>query len=151
MRSDATIESTIDVAPRASLRALTLLMFLHGSLGLLLLVAQPPPWITLLLLAAIALSWLRLRRHPVFGFGEKALARLTWHAAGDWTLHEGGGASFEATLETNSLVLPGLLVLNFRRANGARRTRALLGDEVDPEILSRLRARLKLSAGPAGS
>jgi len=145
MHSDTILEGTLDLAPRASLRALTLLMFLHGSLGLVLLLSQSPAWLTLLLLGAIALSWLRLRRHPVFGFGEQALARLTWHAGSNWTLHEAGGATFEARLDGDSLVLPGLLVLNFRCADGARRSRALLGDELDEEPLKRLRARLRLT------
>lgn len=143
MSSDS-FDATIDLAPRASLRALTLLMFLHGSVGMLLLLAQPPGWLMWGGIAAVGLSWLRLRRQPAFGFGEKALTRLTWHAEGGWTLHEAGGASVAASLEGNSIVLPGLLVLNFLGADGARRHRALLGDELDAESLKRLRARLRL-------
>jgi hypothetical protein len=35
-------------------------------------------------------------------------------------------------------------VLNFRLKDGTRRTRAVLGDEVDEDALRRLRARLSL-------
>jgi toxin CptA len=149
--SSASFDATIDLRPRASLRALTALMLLHGSAGLLMLLAQPPPWLAILLLAGVALSWLRLRRHPVFGFGDKALARLTWHAEGSWTLHDAGGSQAQAQLAADSLVLPGLLVLNFKCDDGSRRSRALLGDELDAELLKQLRARLKLRSGPAGS
>lgn len=143
MSSDS-FDATIDLAPRASLRALTLLMLLHGTVGMLLLLAQPPGWLMGGGVAAVGMSWLYLRRHPAFGFGEKALTRLTWHAEGGWTLHEAGGASVGASLEGSSIVLPGLLVLNFLGADGARRHRALLGDELDVETFKRLRARLRL-------
>lgn len=146
MSSDS-FDATIDLAPRASLRALTLLLLLHGSVGMLLLLAQPPAALMWLGVAAVALSWLRLRRHAAFGFGPRSLTRLTWHAGGDWTLHDAAGKSYDAKLEGNSLVLPGLLVLNFHLADGARRSRALLGDELEPELLKRLRARLKLTQG----
>lgn len=144
--SDATTDGALDLAPRASLRALTVLMLLHGSAGLLMFLVNPPQWLLFALLAAVLVSWLRVRRHPAFGFGERALVRLTWRAGGDWTLQEASGTTLEARLEDDSLVLPGLLVLNFRLADGARRTRALLGDELEPGTLSALRARLLLRA-----
>lgn len=145
MSSDS-FAATIDLAPRASLRALSLLMVLHGSAGLLMMLAQPPSWLMALTIVAVLFSWTRVRRHPAFGFSDRALSQLTWHEDGRWTLHEAGGATFAAQLEGDSLVLPSLLVLNFRLADGRRRTRALLGDELEPEVLKRLRARLALAA-----
>ena len=38
------------------------------------------------------------------------------------------------------------MVLNFKLNTGAKRTRVILGDETDPELLRRLRARLLSSA-----
>ena len=145
--SGAIPEGALVLGPRASLRALTILMILHGSVGLLMLLVNPPQWLLFALLAAVLVSWLRVRRHPAFGFGNRALVRLTWHAEGPWTLHDASGAQYDdAHLEGDSLVLPGLVVLNFRLADGARRTRALLGDELEPAALAALRARLLLRA-----
>jgi toxin CptA len=97
------------------------------------------------LASLIALSWVMTRRHAVFGFGPNALSRLTWHAEGEWTLHDTRGARWDrAELLGSSLVHDRLLVLKFRLPDGERRTRALLGDELDAEPLRRLRARLRL-------
>ena len=95
------------------------------------------------LLALIALSWFGLRRHPVFGFGPKALTRLTWHTEGGWTVHDKAG-EYSAELQGNSYVHSALLVLNFRLKNGTRRTRVLMGDEVEAEQMRQLHARLSV-------
>ena len=142
--SSPPFDATIDLAPRASLRALTLLFWLHVAvLGALLFALRQGP-VLAGLAALVALSWLFTRRHPAFGFGPRALTRLTWHAAGGWTVHDGGGNALAAELLGNSTVHDWLLVLNFRLEDGERRSRALLGDELEPELLRRLRARLKL-------
>lgn len=137
-------DATIELAPRPSVRALTVLFWLHVLvLGALLLALRPGPGMAGLA-AMVALSWILTRRHPVFGFGKNALARLTWHADGGWAVHDARGARWEAQLLGNSLVHERLLVLNFRLQDGTRRSRALLGDELDEALLRRLRARLRL-------
>lgn len=142
--SSTPFDATIDLAPRGSLRALTLLFWLHaGALGALLFALRSGPGLAGGA-ALVALSWMWARRHPVFGFGPRALTRLTWHAGAQWTLHEASGANYEAELQGNSLVHDALLVLNFRLKDGRTRSRALLGDELEPELLRRLRARLAL-------
>jgi toxin CptA len=133
--------ATIDLAPRPSMRALQILFVLH-ALPLALVVIALPPGLPLIGVAfAIGASWLWLRRHPAFGFGPRALSRLTWHDGGGWTLHDAAGAH-AAQLLGDSLVRAPLLVLNFRLDRGGRRSRVLLGDELAPELLQRLRARL---------
>ncbi|HET7798089.1 MAG TPA: hypothetical protein VFK72_09410, partial [Nevskia sp.] len=52
------------------------------------------------------------------------------------------GTKRDAELLPSSLVNGRVLVLNFRLADGSRRSRALFGDEVDADALRRLRARL---------
>ena len=127
------------------MRALALLFWLHAAvLGLALLALRPGPAMAVIA-ALVALSWLLTRRHAAFGFGPNALARLTWHAGGPWSVHDARGARWDGVeLLGSSLVHERLLVLNFRLPDGARRTRALLGDELDEEALRRLRARLAL-------
>ena len=142
--SSPAFDATIELAPRPSVRALTLLFWLHVAILALLLVAVRPGPGMAALAAIVALSWVMTRRHPVFGFGPNALSRLTWHAGGQWSVHDTRGARWDAELLGSSLVHDRLLVLNFRLQDGARRTRALLGDEPDAELLRRLRARLRL-------
>lgn len=133
---------SVDLPLRPSLRALKWLFALHAAALVLMLFAMQPGRPMLILAAAFAGSWVWLRRHPAFGFGPRALTRLTWHAESTWTLHDAGGARVEAELLGNSYVHPALLVLNFSLKSGGRRTRALFGDEADEELLRRLRARL---------
>ena len=140
------VDASIDLAPQPSLRALKILFALHVVAIVLLLVAVPPGAPMMLLAAAFGLSWFSLRRHPAFGYGPKALTRLTWHGDGKWTVHNTAGSS-EAELLPASYVHPKLLVLNFRTGTGKRRTRVLVGDELPEDQLRQLRARLSLGSG----
>lgn len=140
--SSPSFDATIDLAPRPSLRALQFLFWLHVLPLGLMLIALPPGMTMALLAGALGLSWLWLRRHPVFGFGRRALMRLTWHQDGSWTLHRASGNSLQGHLAGHSLVHPRLIVLNFELKQGGRCTRVILGDELEPELLRRLRARL---------
>ena len=141
--SSPPFDATIELALRPSLRALAWLFWIHTAvLGLALLaLGSGTPLVAVVVL--VAASWFWTRRHPVFGHGPRALARLTWRADGAWLVHDAAGAH-EAELLGDSLVHPLLLVLNFRLKDGTRRTRALLGDETDADLLRRLRARLSL-------
>ena len=149
--SSPAFDATIELAPRPSVRALTLVFGLHVVLlALLLFALQPGPGMAGLA-GLTAVSWVAMRRHPVFGFGPNALSRLTWHADGAWSVHDTRGARWDGVkLLGSSLVHDRLLVLNFKLPDGERRTRALLGDELPDEQLRRLRARLRLERGASG-
>lgn len=143
MSSNA-FSATIDLTLRPSLRGMQLVVGLHVLAASLAMVAQPPDHLGLLLSGLLLLSWFSLRRHPLIGFGKRALSHLIWHADGpDWRLETTGGSASDATLLPSTLITRHLLVLNFKLADGSRRSRALFGDEADPELLRRLRARLK--------
>lgn len=133
-----------DLAPRPSVRAIAILFGLHVVVLALALTALRPGGGMAVFAGLVLLSWIATRRHPVFGYGPNALVRLTWHADGTWSVHDRRGARWDAELLPSSLVHDRLLVLNFRLQDGERRTRALLGDELDAEPLRRLRARLAL-------
>jgi toxin CptA len=139
--SSTPFDATIDLALRPSLRALTILFWLHAGVLVLAVLSMPQGPVTMGLAALVAVSWIWTRRHYVFGFGPRALTRLTWHASGGWTVHDTAG-HYDVQLEGNSVVHDLLLLLNFRLENGSRRSRAILGDEVDPDLIRRLRARL---------
>ena len=138
-------DATLDLRPRPSQRALMWAFGPHLLVAAMLPLAMEPGWPMAVLAGAIGLSWLRLRRHPALGFGPHALNRLTWHPEGEWTVHEASGHSFEAELDGSTLTHPQLLVLNFKLKTGGRRTRVLLGDELEPELMRRLRARLSVT------
>lgn len=141
--SSHSFASTIDLSPGPSMRAFKLLFWLHAvPIAILPFAMQQGPMM-LGLLALFGLSWFSLRRHAVFGFGPKALIRLVWHAEGEWAVYDKAG-EHPAELQGNSYVHNALLVLNFRLKDGTRRTRVLMGDEIDAEQMRQLRARLSV-------
>ena len=140
--SSPPFDATIDLALRPSLRALTFLFWLHAAALAGTLAAAPPGGAMVALAAAVGASWLWTRRHAAFGLGPRALVRLTWHADGSWRVRDASGAEFEAELLGNSVLHDYILVLNFALKPGGRRSRAVLGDELDDDLLRRLRARL---------
>jgi len=143
--SSNSFAATIDLSLRPSHRAHHLLFLLHAAPLALLPFAMAPGWPVALLIAAFAASWLWLRRHAAFGFGERALVRLMWHGDGHWTVSDAAGRKSEAELLEHSCVHARLMVLNFRLATGERRTRVVLGDELGADPLRRLRARMAVA------
>lgn len=138
-------ETTVDVTLQPSVRLLKWVSTLHiVPLATLPFAMQPGPamWA---LIAAFGGSWFWLRRHPALGFGKKALLRLIWNADGGWTVRDASGHQHAAMLEGDSLRHRQLLVLRFRLATGGTRTRLIGGDEAEPELLRRLRARLSVA------
>lgn len=143
--SSSNSASTVDVRLQPSLRAFQAVFVLHLFPAGLIPFAMQPGTPMLLLIAAIGASWLWLRRHPAFGYGARAISRITAHADGHWTIGDARAEAQAAELLPHSLVHPWLLVLNFRLADGSRRTRVMAGDEADADALRRLRVRLSAS------
>lgn len=140
--SSTPFDAPLELAPGPSSRAVMALFWVH-ALPLAVLMAAPlDQWALTALAVAVGLSWLWLRRHPAFGFGPRALVRLRWNEDGSWTVATAAGVESAATLSGSSVVAGALTVLNFDLAGGGRRTRILLGDELAPDLQSRLRARL---------
>jgi hypothetical protein len=137
--------TSLDLSLRPSVRAVLVLSVLHVAAIVLAVLAGPPKWAGLLIAFLFLLSWFSLRRHPVFGYGPKALNHLILHAEGGWTVENAGGSREDAELLGSSVVQSWIIVLNFRLKDGARRSRAVVGDELDADALRRLRARLLAS------
>lgn len=147
--SSNSFASTVELNLRPSVRGLRWLFTLHALAMALLLVAQPPAPALLGTAAAMGASWLWLRRHPVLGFGPRALVRLVWHAEGGWTLSRADGALVDGELLGDSVVRGFCLVLRFRCGGHgspcSSATRLICGDELPAESLRRLRARLSVA------
>ena len=134
--------AALDLALRPSARAHHLLFWLHVlPLALLPAAMESGPWMVGVA-ALIGVSWLSVRRHAAFGYGPRAIARIAMDPEGGWSIANVHGTRLEAELLGDSVAWSWLLILNFRDADGRRRTRVLLGDETTPEGLRRLRARL---------
>lgn len=132
----------VDLLLKPSARAHHLLFWLHVLPLALLPLAMEARSALVLVALALGASWLWVRRHPAFGHGPRAVSRIVGDPDGRWIIGNRDGRQVEATLLGDSTVLSWILILNFRAADGRRRTRVLLGDETTPEALRRLRARL---------
>jgi hypothetical protein len=144
--SSAGFSTSLDLSLRPSVRAVVVLSVIHVAGVALAVLAGPPKWAGLLMVCLFLLSWFSLRRHAVFGYGAKALNHLIRHAEdGRWTVESVGGQREDAELLGSSVVQSWIIVLNFRLHSGVRRSRAVLGDELDADTLRRLRARLLAS------
>lgn len=141
--SSSSFSATLDLTLKPSLRALQWVLAVHLVAIALAFVAAPPKTLGLVLSLLILASWFRLRRPAVAGYGRAALTRLVWHhEGGRWRVETAAGEASEAELLGSSVVSAALIVLNFRLDDGRRRSRLLLGDEIDTAALRRLRARL---------
>ena len=147
--SSPDFSTSLDLSLRPSVRAVLVLSVLHIGAIALMVLAGPPKWAGVLMALLFLTSWFSLRRHAVFGFGPNALTRLIGHAEGGWTVETAGGQREDAELLGSSLVQSWIMVLNFRLKDGSRRSRAVVGDELDADMLRRLRARLLNTATSA--
>lgn len=139
--SSSGFSTSLDLSPRPSVRAVAWLSALHMAAIVLVVLSAPPKWVGLGLSLLFLVSWFSLRRHPVFGYGPRALTHLIWHAEGGWTVESARGRD-DAELLNGSVVQSWIMVLNFRLKQGGKCTRVLVGDELNADQMRRLRARL---------
>ncbi len=172
MKSDRERPALI-IRPGVSPRLRRVVLLLYGlTLPVVLALPVAWPWRTLLVAAllvglagslggAVSHRWSWVPRQAV------------WHAEGHWTLTLGDGRELPAQLLATTYVTPALVVLNFRLGTGeggvsprglaswrravARpatllpwtiRSLVLLPDNLDPDLLRRLRVRLRLEGYP---
>jgi toxin CptA len=137
----------LDLRPRPSSRLAFLLLVIHAAAAAVA-VALPLDWPwRVLLLSAVLLSgayltaghW--LRRLPW------SVREALWQPDGAWTLTLGSGRQVEARLLPSTYVSPVLVVLNFRRSGWRPCSLVLFPDALDPDLLRRLRVRLRLAGG----
>jgi hypothetical protein len=131
-----------DVGLRPSLRAVQWAFWLHALPAVALPFATTETLYALPLLALIAISWVRVRRHAALGFGGNAIRRILARQDGSWWIERADGGGEAVRLLPDSVMTGWLLVLRFRFDNGKSATRLILGDEADEDALRRLRVRL---------
>jgi toxin CptA len=140
--SSAASSIVADVALKPSVRALQIAFWLHVVPAALLPFAVQERLPALAILALILVSWMLVRRHAALGFGPKAIARVLARQDGTWWVERANGQGEDVQLLADSVATGWLLVLRFRRDDGTRLTRVILGDECDADALRRLRVRL---------
>jgi toxin CptA len=147
--SSTAFNTSLDLSPGPSVRAILALSVLHMGAVVLVVLAQLPKPASLAMALLLLASWFTLRRHPAFGFGPRALHHLILHAAGGWSVESVKDGRGDAELLDGSVVQSWIIVLNFRLKSGRKRSRVLLGDELPADAMRRLRARLLADSGGA--
>ena len=134
----------IDLEIRRSRRLAGFLFVSHALALGALAYSHLPPLVAAALAATVLTSFiLNFRRHAQLE-GQRALRRIVWTVDGRWRITDGLRQEHDATLEAAPTVLPELVILRLRGADGVIRTALLVVDSADADQLRRLRARLRL-------
>ncbi|MCB2263374.1 MAG: hypothetical protein LGR52_10655 [Candidatus Thiosymbion ectosymbiont of Robbea hypermnestra] len=132
------------IRPRPSRILAVLLLVTHGA-ALSALVALPLDWYWRVGLGALVIASLvdTLGTQVLFTI-PRGVREAIWGADGTWTLILVSGERVEARLLPSTLVTTRLLVLNFRCGLWRFRALTLPPDALAPDLLRRLRVRLRL-------
>ena len=101
-------------------------------------------WLQLAILLVVIVSLIQVFRTHLLCSSGAAITSVEWDSDGEWTLFTAAGDELAAQLKASSYVHPWFVVLNFSISRFGRRSLILLPDAVDPELLRRLRVRLRL-------
>ena len=131
-------------------RRLTLLVLVTHGLTLAAIAFLPLPLLGRVGLAlAVLLGCALSLTGAVWHLGPWGLRELVWQADGHWCLIQGDGRQREGSLLGSTYVSPALVVLNFRCGRWQYRSLVLMPDNLEPDLLRRLRVRLRLEGVPA--
>ena len=130
--------------PKTSRHFILLMVFVH-SLTLVVVISLALHWSLKLALALIvgASAYLLYARY-VDRRGRNAIRKLLLRGDGTWILSTGDCAHVQAVLQANSYVHPLVLVLNFICKDRRRRSLVLMADALEPELLRKLRVKLRM-------
>lgn len=132
--------------PGPSLRLAWALALAHGvTLLWVLFLPLHAGWHIAAALLISASAWRSITLHALRR-DNAAVVHLVWDSEERWMLRRRNGQMLQARLLGDSLVLPFLVVLNFKPAHGRRFSVVLLGDSLPPERFRQLRVRLRISS-----
>lgn len=126
-------------------RRLLLFVLVGHAAAVFVLLPLPLHWggklaLCVLILASLGYTlWAR-----ILNLAPWSIVETTWTDIG-WHLTTAAGRTFDARLCSSTYVGVDLVILNLRVGRLARRSLVLTVDNVDPDRLRRLRARLRLS------
>ena len=141
---DHRIQPPIRIQPGFSRRLAALVLLTHGA-ALAAALALPGAWRMLALAVTLSLAY-----HWTTHVSRRApwsVASVTWDADGRWQVVRRSGQEIEARLSPATFVANWLVALYLRDGALGRIALPLFADALDPEVLRRLRVRLRLEGG----
>jgi toxin CptA len=97
--------------------------------------------------AAVLASLARQSALHLLHRAPSAVREAVWAAEGAWTITLGSGRTVDASLLRSTFVSTSLVVLNFRCGRWRRHALVLLPDNLEANLLRRLRVRLRIAGG----
>ena len=138
------------IRPGVSRRLALLVLVVHGltlaTVPLLPLALSGRAGLALALLSGCALSL----GGAVWHRWPWSLREAVWWPDGAWSLIQGDGRERDGRLLGSTYVSPALVVLNFRCGRWRTPSLVLLPDNLEPDLLRRLRVRLRLEGRGGG-
>jgi hypothetical protein len=121
------------------------LLFVHLAALLVLPLLPLPVWLTGSVVCVLAInlycSWRRLvwRTHP------DAIHAVSWLGTDEFVISLHSGRDLQASLAQSALILPWLVILQFRITGHPRRILLLTPDMLPTDTFRRLRVRLRMA------
>lgn len=150
MSSHTALYAPLRIEPARSMRLAIALLAVHCLAVAAVVILPVPFWGRLGLGLVLLLSLGHGFRLHIVRNTSHAIHSVVWDELGIWRLTLASGETLDARLLPDSFVTLPLVVLNFN-TNPRRRSRSLIlsGDAVHPDLLRKLRVRLKLEYGKA--
>ena len=136
------IEHGLELTLTPSHAAMRVVFFLHMACIGLLLFVNMPPWMIIALAIVLGLSWHKIRKHPVFGFGAQALTRVRIDAEGQWKVATGSSALINVTPESSSICAANFVLLRLRTEKNRVLVRFIGEKDSDADSFRRLKMRM---------
>ncbi len=146
--SQHAVYAPLRLQPGRSRSLAAFLLLVHGLSVAALVITPLPLWLQLGLGLLLMASLIHGYALHIFRAAPQAITTAVWDELGLWRVTLASGRTLEAQLLPDSFVTLPLVVLNFRTGPWwSRRSLVLAGDAMDPELLRKLRVRLKLEFG----
>jgi len=137
-------QPALGIRPRRSGLLAAFVLVTHGA-ALGVVFATPLDWYCSVLPVALVFASLVYEMGvQVLFMAPWAVREAVWGSDGTWTLSLVSGKQVEARLLPSTFVTRRLILLNFRCGRWCFRTLVLPPDALDPDLLRRLRVRLRL-------
>lgn len=135
--------STIRLRPGVSIKLAGLLAATHIGAAAVVAATSLNFWTKAVLMLGLGMSWAWSIWWHLWHRGD-AIIEAVLDANGAWWVSTARRAAVSATLGQESLVQPFLTVLNFKLADGRRRSLVLFDDNCDAEAFRLVRVRLRI-------
>ncbi len=127
------------------------LLFVHLTALLVVPFLNLSVWLIAILVPTLAINLhLGWRRH-VWRTHPQAIQSITWHGADELTVTLNTGRAMQATLVRRALILPWLVILQYRVAGQPGNSLLVTPDMLADDTFRRLRVRLRMAMDGAAA